>query len=616
MSSATACAMPSIPASAEDTPPGRAVLELERLSVSFATPSGAVSAVREVTLAVARGECLGVVGESGAGKSQLFLAALGLLTANGRASGSARFQGEELLNATPAVLDRIRGAGIGMVFQDPMTSLTPHLTVGEQLIEVIVRHTRVARAVAQRRALALFERVQLTDAARRLRQYPHELSGGMRQRVMIAIALGCDPQLLIADEPTTALDVTVQAQILALLADLKRERALAMVLITHDVGVVAGLADRVAVMLAGRVVETGAVAAVLKAPRDPYTRELLRPPEAGPSERTLIPGGRLALSVGGLGVEFAVERGWRGQRRRLTALRDVSFELEYGEALGVVGESGGGKSTLARAVLALLRPDHGRVVWLGREITQLRGKELQALRERVQIVFQDPLGSLDPRMTVEEIVAEPLLVYRPLLEPAARGAAIDSMLERVGLGAELRGRYPHELSGGQCQRVGIARAMILKPDILVCDEPLSALDGSTQQQIVTLLADLRRNPGMTLLFVSHNLALVAELCDRLLVLYLGRMMEITRPERLGGYARHPYTRELLAALPVPDPDVQPARLKGTRAGEPPSPLDPPSGCVYRTRCPHALPLCAAAVPAWEEAGGGDHLACHRWRELP
>jgi peptide/nickel transport system ATP-binding protein len=607
--------MPSTPATAEDLPPVRALFELERLTVSFATPSGSVAAAREVTLAVAPGECLGVVGESGAGKSQVFLAALGLLAANGRASGSARFAGTELLGLAPAELDRIRGARLGMVFQDPMTSLTPHLTVGAQLLEVIVRHTRLARELAARRARALFERVQLTDPARCLLQYPHQLSGGMRQRVMIALALACDPQLLIADEPTTALDVTVQAQILALLADLKRERALAMVLITHDAGVVAGLADRVAVMQAGRIVETGSVAAVLKAPRDPYTRGLLRPPAAGPEWLRGVPGGGAALTVAGLGVEFPVGRGWRKHRRRLAALRDVSFEVESGEALGVVGESGAGKSTLARTVLALLRPAHGRVVWLGREIARLKAEELRALRERVQIVFQDPLGSLDPRMTVREIVEEPLRVYHPLLERKPRAATIASLLERVGLGASLRDRYPHELSGGQCQRVGIARAMILTPEILVCDEPLSALDGPTQQQIVSLLAGLRRDPGMTLLFVSHNLALVGQLCDRILVLYLGRMMELLRPARLGGQARHPYTRELLAAVPLPDPEVQPARLQQARSGEPPSPLDPPSGCVYRSRCPHAIALCAERTPEWEDAGDGGRVACHRWREL-
>jgi len=594
-----------------------AVLTLDRLTVTFATAAGAVNAVDDVSLSVAPGECLGVVGESGAGKSQAFLAVMGLLAANGRARGSARFAGTELIGMPPAALDHVRGLRIGMVFQDPMTSLTPHLTVGEQVAEVAMRHLHLSRAAARSRALELLERVQLTDPARRLRQYSHELSGGMRQRVMIAIALCCGPQLLIADEPTTALDVTVQAQILALLAELKRERSMAMVLITHDMGAVAGVADRVAVMRAGRVIEAAAVAAILKSPRDPYTRELVRaaaPPAAIAAAPAAAPGGT-ALVVSGLRVEFAVGRGWLKSPARLTALRGVGFELAAGEALGVVGESGGGKSTLARAVLALLRPSAGEVVWMGRELLTLAPRELRALRAELQIIFQDPLGALDPRMTVGEIVGEPLLVHRPELDSAARGEVIAQMLRRVELGTELSGRYPHELSGGQCQRVGIARATILKPRLLVCDEPLSALDGPTQREILALLEGLRRESGMSLLFVSHNLGLVRRLCARVLVLYLGNMMELAPSESLYTRPRHPYTGELLAAVPVADPDVQPARLGRTRPGEPPSPLAPPSGCVYRTRCPHALKLCAERVPEWEETGGGARVACHRWREL-
>ncbi len=611
--------MPSTHASTEAAAasPPQALLTLERLTVTFASAAGAVNAVDDVSLSVASGECLGIVGESGAGKSQAFLAVMGLLASNGRASGSARFAGTELLGLGSAALDRVRGVRIGMVFQDPMTSLTPHLTVGDQVAEVMVRHLHLRRAAARSRTLELLERVQLTDPARRMRQYPHELSGGMRQRAGIAIALACGPQLLIADEPTTALDVTVQAQILALLAALKRERSMAMVLITHDMGAVAGVADRVAVMRAGRVVEAGAVAAILKSPRDSYTRELLRA-AAAPSAAAPAPGAtpdRIALAVSGLSVEFPVGRGWLRSPAHLSALRGVGFELAAGEALGVVGESGGGKSSLARAVLALLRPSAGEVVWMGRELLSLGGRELRALRGELQLVFQDPLGSLDPRMTVSEIVGEPLLVHRPELDPGARAEAVAGMLRRVELGPELSGRYPHELSGGQCQRVGIARAMILKPRLLVCDEPLSALDGPTQREILALLEGLRRESKMSLLFISHDLELVRRLCGRVLVLYLGTMMELARSESLYAGPRHPYARELLAAVPVADPDVQPARLALTRPGEPPSPLAPPSGCVYRTRCPHALEVCAERVPAWEETGGGDRVACHRWREL-
>jgi oligopeptide/dipeptide ABC transporter ATP-binding protein len=610
--------MPSIRASAEAVPataPG-AVLELAGLSVTFATAAGAVEAVQDVSLAVAPGECLGILGESGAGKSQMFLAALGLLAANGRARGSVRFLGEELLGLPGRALDRVRGVSIGTVFQDPMSSLTPHLTVGAQIVEVMVRHLRITRAAARARALALLERVHVTDAAQRLRQYPHELSGGMRQRVMIAIALGCEPRLLVADEPTTALDVTIQAQILALLAELKRARDMAMVLITHDVGAVAGVADRVAVMRAGRVVETGPVAAVLKFPRDPYTQSLVREalPERIPDAVPAPPAGS-ALALEDLSVEFRVGHGWLRSRARLRALSGVTLALGAGEALGVVGESGGGKSTLARAALALLRPSAGRVLWLGQPLLELPPRRLRALRAELQMIFQDAPGSLDPRMTVREIVGEPLEVHCPHLDAGARMQAITAMLRRVELSPELLGRYPHELSGGQCQRVAIARAMILKPRLLVCDEPLSALDRPTQQQIAALLGSLKRESGMTLLFVSHNLGLVRRLCERVLVLYLGTMMELGPSESLYTQPLHPYTRELLGAVPVADPEVQPARLARTLTGEPPSPLSPPSGCVYRTRCPHALPVCASSVPDLEDAGGGRLVACHRWREL-
>ncbi|HUE47779.1 MAG TPA: ABC transporter ATP-binding protein [Steroidobacteraceae bacterium] len=603
--------MPSIPASAEAAAP--AVLSLSGLTVTFDTPRGSITAAREVTLAVERGECLGVVGESGAGKSQVFLAVMGLLAANGRALGSARFLGTELLRLAPAALDRVRGAGIGMVFQDPMTSLTPHLAVGEQIAEVIRRHRRVARAEARAAALTLLERVQVSDPERRMRQYPHELSGGMRQRVMIAIALSSEPRLLIADEPTTSLDVTVQAQILALLAELKRERGMAMVLITHDLGAVAGVADRVAVLRAGSIVETGPVAAVLKAPRDPYTRTLVRDTprlDAGTEAATAqAPGAAArvpALTLTDLTVRFG----------RLTAVSAVSLELCAGESLGVVGESGCGKSTLVRAALQLLRPTAGRVVWMGQALGDLPKGALRALRRDLQIIFQDPLGSLDPRMTVGEIVGEPLRVHAPDLERGARAARAAALLQRVGLAPQLASRYPHELSGGQCQRVGIARAMILEPRLLICDEPVSALDVPTQQQIVTLLGQLKRESGMCLLFVSHNLALVRQLCERVLVLYLGRMMELAPAPGLYTGPRHPYTRELLAAVPIPDPDIQPARLARARPGEPPSPLSPPSGCVYRTRCPYAAPVCAQRIPEWEELPDGRRVACHRWRELP
>src|ERR1700680_50805 len=607
--------MHSIPASAEPMAAPHPLLSLSGPAVTFETPAGRIAAAQDVALSVARGECLGVVGESGAGKSQVFLAVMGLLAPNGRAQGSARFGERELLGLGPAALDRVRGAHIGMVFQDPMTSLTPHLAVGDQIAEVIVRHRGASWSAARGQALALLKRVHVTDPERRMRQYPHELSGGMRQRVMIAIALSSAPQLLIADEPTTSLDVTIQAQILALLAELKRERGMAMVLITHDVGAVAGVADRVAVMRAGRVIETGTVAAVLKTPRDPYTRALLRDACAPVgAEARASPSPRAALTVSGVSVRYTLRQVWFAPRIELAALTEVSLQLSPGASLGVVGESGCGKSTLARATLALLPTAAGRVVWMGQALQELPPRALRALRRDLQIVFQDPLGSLDPRMTVGQIVTEPLRALALAGSAAGRMQEGLAALQRVGLPPALAGRYPHELSGGQAQRVSIARAMILKPRLLVCDEPVSALDAPTQQQIVGLLGELRREADMGLIFISHNLALVRRLCERVLVLYLGRMMELAPAPMLYEQPRHPYTRELLAAIPSADPDVQPARLTRVLIGEPPSPLSPPSGCVYHTRCPHVAPVCHERIPAWDDAGGGQYVACHRWRE--
>ena len=508
--------MRSIPATAELAEPGaggaarEAVLCLDDLGVEFRTSRGPVAAVRGISLSVRAGECLGVVGESGAGKSQAFLGALGLVAANATVRGTARLGATELLGRSQAELDRVRGTQVGMVFQDPMTSLTPHLSVGDQIAEPLVVHRSLGWQEARQRALSLLRRTRVSDPERRMKQYPHELSGGMRQRVMLAVALACEPTLLIADEPTTALDVTIQAQILSLLADLKRERSMAIVLITHDLGVVAGLADRVVVMQSGCIVEEGAVGAVFKTPRHAYTQRLLRAmPRIDDASETVAAqavhdaqaaqsaasgGSRTVASqaplvVSKLSATFSVRKGWFS-RSTLRAVDDVSFELRSGEALGIVGESGCGKSTLARAALRLIRPSAGRVVWLGRPVGELSAAALKPLRRDLQIVFQDPLASLDPRLSVGQIIEEPLRIHRRLLDRRQREEAVRSALVRVGLTSELAGRYPHELSGGQCQRVGIARAMVQEPRVLICDEPVSALDMSVQQQVVGLLMRL------------------------------------------------------------------------------------------------------------------------------
>ncbi len=391
-----------------------------------------------------------------------------------------------------------------------------------------------------------------------------------------------------------------------------------MVLITHDMGAVAGVADRVAVMRGGGLVEIGEVGSVFKDPRHPYTRELL---SAVPRIDSSLPaaepvGSATALALERIHVEFAVRSGWFSKPEVLRAVDGVSLEVAAGESLGVVGESGSGKSTLARAALRLLPSNAGRVMWLGRPVEGLGPRELRPLRRDVQVIFQDPLASLDPRMTAGRIVAEPLEVHCPELDSAARQAAVSKALLQVRLDPAMASRYPHELSGGQCQRVGIARAMILQPRVLICDEAVSALDVTVQNEIVTLLAELKRRSGLAILFISHNLAVVRNLCDRILVLYLGRMMELAPAPALYSSPLHPYTRELLAAAPIPDPQVQRLRMSRPSLGEPPSPLAPPSGCVFRTRCPHAAEVCRRQVPSWEPGpGGSGWIACHRWREL-
>ena len=561
------------------------ILDVRDLSVSFETQDGRVEAVKKLSFDLARGECLGLVGESGSGKSQTVLAAMGLTAANGLVEGSIRFDGVEMTGLDRRQLNDIRGSRLAMIFQDPLTSLTPHMTVGAQMAEVLARHKNLKGAEAETRIIDWLERVRIPEAKRRLHQFPHELSGGMRQRVMIASAMLCEPQVLLADEPTTALDVTVQAQVLDLMDELKRETGAGLVLITHDMGVIARMADRVVVMRYGEAVERGPVDDVFAAPKHDYTRMLLEAmprmdrvdrgsrPSIGPAPPREV---KPILEVDDLHVTFpvSVPGGLFGKRVPLRAVDGVSLSLRPGETVGVVGESGCGKSTLARGVLRLLDPSAGSVAWLGRDIAKASRKEMQPLRQELQIVFQDPLASLDPRMTIGQSIAEPLSVFRPDMSGRAKEEAAREMMARMGLDPAMVNRYPHELSGGQNQRVGIARAMILKPRLVVCDEAVSALDVSVQAQILDLLIDLQKEFGLAMMFISHDLSVIREVCHRVMVLYLGRVVETASREELFLDPQHPYTRALLSAVPAPDPVKERSRIRVKLHGDLPSPLDP------------------------------------------
>ncbi len=579
------------------------VLEICGLSISY----DEIAAVRDVSFDIAAGESVALVGDSGSGKTQTALAVLGLLPANAAVRGRICHRGTELTGADEKTLDRVRAARIAMIFQDPTLALNPFLTVGNQLRRIVQAHARGRRAEADRRVTEMLARSGLPDPERQSRSYPHELSGGMRQRVMIAAALIAEPDLLIADEPTTALDVTVQAQILELLESLRADTAL--LLITHDLGIVAGHCSRMLILDGGQLVEGGATRDLFAKPTHAATARLL----AAATRLRSRSGPPAAAGAALLDIDSAIVA-YPGRRRgngALEAVSGVTLAVAAGETLAVVGESGSGKTSLVRGILGLVPLAAGRVVLDKRQLpVDLDARDV-SIRREFALVFQNPTGSLNPQMRVLDIVVEPLIVHEPALDVAARHERAATMLKRVGLGAEYAHRFPHELSGGEAQRVAIARALIAEPRVLVCDEAVAALDGSVREQILELMRKEQASSGLAIIFISHDLAVVRSISHRVAVMYMGRVFELAANDALFRRPRHPYTRALIDAVPTPDPCAKPPQ---PLPGEVASLHTPPPGCVFHPRCRFARDDCRSTVPDLRDVNG-TLVACHRAVEL-
>jgi peptide/nickel transport system ATP-binding protein len=670
------------------------LLEIEDLHTEIRLRSATVHALDGVSLNVEAGECLGIVGESGCGKTMTALSIMQLLPPGGHiVGGSITLAGQEISALSDDGMRHVRGNEIGMIFQDPMTSLNPTMTVGDQIAETVLLHRGADHKTALARAVEVLGLVGMPRPAERVSNYPHQLSGGMRQRVMIAMALACEPKLLIADEPTTALDVTIQKQILELIDDLRRRLGLAVILVTHDLGVIAGRADRVAVMYAGRVMETTATTRLFANPRHPYTEalfgalpekaadgterlysipgmppDLTQPPKAcrfaarcryvqdtcrenepqleGDSwdhaYRCFFPVGKAGgddtavlqvkqehdrrneralpetdgqqplLRTDGLVKNFSVTAGAVLQRKigEVSAVAGVSFAIRPGQTFGMVGESGCGKTTIGRLIAGLEKATDGSIVLDGEDLTKLSRRERRRRSPKIQLMFQDSYASMDPRMRVGPILREPLAIQGIGSRQEQRNK-IAAMLDEVGLPRAAVERYPHEFSGGQRQRLGLARALILSPKLIVADEPVSALDVSIQAQILNLMLDLQRDLGLTYLFISHDLSVVRYMAESIGVMYLGKLVEVGPADEVYYRPVHPYTKGLIDTVPVADPVVAQAREDKGVAGELPSAINPPSGCRFRTRCPFAQDICASEEPPLRPFTAHGHLAaCH------
>jgi peptide/nickel transport system ATP-binding protein len=683
------------------------VLSVRDLHVAFPSEAGPVKAVRGLSFDLAAGESMAIVGESGSGKSVTSLAIMGLLPSTAKITGSVTLHGEELLNRSDESMSKLRGDSISMIFQDPLSALTPVYSIGDQIVEAIQIHHEISGEAARKRAIELLDLVGIPNPDVRVRSFPHEFSGGMRQRAMIAMAIANDPDVIIADEPTTALDVTIQAQVLEVLKTAQRETQAALIMITHDLGVVAGIADRVTVMYAGRPIEQGSVDDIFYRPRMPYTIGLLgavprldatekkalatlegnppsvvnlppgcpfeprcpmsteaclqEEPPLAPTDHpnhfaACIYSGRIAadnfsytdifpaptitpsplkrqpreqretvLQLDGMKRHYPLMKGAIFRRRVGTvyAVDGIDLEIKEGETLGLVGESGCGKTSTLLEVLNLKAPTGGRIVVLGKSVQMMRGKERKQMRRDLQVVFQDPMASLDPRLPVFDLIAEPMGVFK--YSKADILDRVNELLHLVGLEPGHASRYPQQFSGGQRQRIGIARALALEPKLIVLDEPVSALDVSIQAGVINLLDELKSKLSLSYLFVAHDLAVIRHIADRVAVMYLGKIVEIGEVGEVYEHPTHPYTQALLSAIPIADPEKERTRARIILTGDLPSPANPPSGCKFRTRCqkfptltPQQQAACIDVVPdLYDVRSGDDHnSACHYNEEVP